>query len=53
MRAGSQLPTLVYLLLYLMSRVIYEVKRITAFFGGSQLFSLTLGDLDKITGALL
>lgn len=31
-RAGSQLPTLVYLLLYLMSRVIDEVKRIGVFF---------------------
>lgn len=29
---GSWLPTLVYLFLYLTSRVIYEVKRITFFF---------------------
>lgn len=43
---GSWLPTLVYLFLYLTSRVIYEVKRITPFF-------LTLTDLETIPGALL
>lgn len=37
-RAGSQLPTLVYLLLYLMSHVIYEVKGITVFLVGVKFF---------------